>query len=1532
MKKTLLSVAAALTASAFVSVSLAQLTRQTIADCHEGPSPKAAAVTMDEAHLRKLRANIVDEGAKHESLRVIDHSTAGLRRRTNRAAAGRPSLKAASKATAISGYVSYTGSTADPGWYSVSIPDPTIVWKRSSSTYSPSCGFVRGDELYAFYCVSSQNYGLTDAGLNIQDLATGTVKENVPFQIFDTLDKVTYYTAYDEASDEAYVITSSADGNGYKFQKFDPESKTFTDLGVTPPDNALDMGWNPSDQSVYILCDDGAMRKYDPKAKKFNQVTSYSYDMTDYPNDMVWSPKDDAFLAMLDSYDDNDEPCTDMVLLNLNGTVTYLGTLSSNMQFPILEVADKYINANGAKAPVMKAWNVSGPATSGEFTVTLPSAFENGNALTGIVYLDVTIDGEKVTGSFRGNAGTDVTVPFSSTEGLHRFAVAPYTLSDNGRVAGTPLIVDRYLGHDAPAAPANVTLAADKVTWSAVTAGAYGGYIDAAAVRYNVFIDGVKMNETPVAGTSLAVTIPATGQVAHRAMVYAVAGDKTSQPGESGKFYTDGALSLPVSITPDAGSTDLDDEIIAMFTVVKDPLNTESLRGWRYDDQSERTGGFYCLAPKASSKGDTSDEWLFLPAINFTDKDAHYRFSMDVWTGNHYFTADETYEVVIAQRPTGTRTTVIREAATVHKSPNFELSETLFQVPESGEWYIGIHYISPIESYRLYARNFKVEVANASADSPAAVTDLEAEAAARGELKAKLTFTMPSLSISGKQLAAGTMITTKAVSEAGEATISGTPGQKVTLDVPTLQGENIIRVTTSSDAGTGLVAEVTVYTGVYRPATPIVETKVSDDNQKLTLAIDIDDFNDKDEYVDPAACDVTIYRKIGNEWRVAAEIGKARTWEFDCPAPDTQDMYLFGVAAKNVVGNCEEMFTFGVHLGKLFTLPMKETFPTQGENVNITYEPLSIDHLSYLQAEWGFCEPTDLDDEASNTSGVALYARFDSESQLLLPRFSTLGLNNVKVDLSLFFGNKFPESVTVFASSPAIEMEPVATFTRESGKGWEHKLVSLPATFQNKGWVQICIRVNLKGYSQALLLDSYSVADYPDEMFTISGIKGNTRGVVGDKLTYSVEVENAGTSDAALPGYTFKVLGDNGIIADLQAENAPATVGAGKKAVLDFSFDVKAAHKGDALVRFNLLGQPSAALTEIERNISLLNAPVPVVNDLAVNYGTNKDVLLSWTKPVYTESFEAFEPWACAEEMRGWRNLDLDKSAVWGITEVNYEGKGFAKAFQVFSSAASDNPYIQPHSGEHYMLGMSASSGVTDDWLISPEVKGGTKIAFWMNILDGQYPETVLVKYSSTGNDTDDFTQLDGGYICPDDNSWQRYEFTLPADARYFALHHVGDDGSEQFGLMLDDVTFDPVDGVAVESYNLYRDDELIAAGITDTNYTDRNVDFSVPVRYYVKSNGKVKGESVESDRSNVVWANGQSGIDGVEAAKADISGIAGAIKIAGYEAGVAYTIADLAGRVVAADVTTAGDNIIAAQRGVYVVKCGKDIVKVAVK
>lgn len=1526
MRKSLLNIG--ILAAALLSGSAsAQVTRGTVEDTSPSGTPRGWQGTHVDASLLGRTRHAVEQNADPR-FRIVERNVTPRSRKTRGNAAAAPRA-AALKGTEFKGFRTWPAMGASgPGWYRFLPSGSTAIWEKPSAMTTPSGGFIRNGQLYAFAHVATTT-GVTDAGMYLMNEADGNPVGTLNFDVFDGADKVVQRAVYDPDSDMAYVVTYNKGGNGYILQKFDPVNYTFTDLGVTVPSDWIAFAWSPVDKTVYMLDESCTLKKYDSKGKKFVSVKSFSYDNDTYTTAMAYSPKDDAFLALIPTWDSSDNEVIDAVLLGLDGSLSKVGT-PGDEQWCMLECSDPYVDMRAPKAPAVVSVDVAGASLKGTITLTLPSEYESGNAITGTVYLEVTLDGTAVSGTPSGQPGASVSVPVSVSEGMHRYLFTPYVLTDNGKLYGSPAAVDRFFGNDTPDAPADVTLSSSVISWKTVTEGVNGGYVDASAITYNVYLDGAKLNSQPVSGTSYPVNITGASSAGHVAEVEAVCGGKVSSKGVSERFYGRGAMNLPVAIAPDPVTGDMDQSMINMFAIQRDPLNTEELRGWRYDDQQDHTGGFYVLCPKESSKGSVADEWLFLPAISFPDKDKLYRFTMDVWTGNHYFTAPETYEVTLTKNPDSSDAVVVREAATVEKKPGFETSEVVFSVPEEGVWYIGIHYVSPLDSYRLYTRNYRVEEANASSDAPGAVTALTAEAAARGELKAVLTFRMPEVSVSGNALDAAAEITAKAVSEGGEATVKGAPGAEVSLTVPTVQGDNVIKVSTSSAEGFGLMAETVVYTGVYRPAAPYVTQTASDDNCTLTVNVELPEKNELGQYAGTDG-DVIIYRKISDEWRPYEDIGAARTWSFEVPDCNVQDLYQFGVATRNAAGYCETMTTFGVHLGKLFQIPLTEAYALDGENVIMEYEPVTIEHLSEMPAEWGFCDPKDVDENAANASGVALYATWEADTQISLPRFSTKNAHNAKLDLSLFFGDKSPRFVSVYASSPALGPTLVDQFQPGDGSGWEHKLITLPSECQNQGWVQIVVRCDIFGYSQYFLMDGWSVADYPAEMVTITGVDGNSRALVGETVEIGVELQNAGTKDAAMPAYTFRLIGDNGVIGDLNATDAPSTIKAGEKVRLSFLYTPKAADMGDVLARFNIEGQPAQAVSEAEKQIEVRNAALPVVADLAGEIDDNGDVTLTWSEAKNIESFEAADEWAYGETVRGFRNIDRDQSNVWTMNEATYPGKGMPKAFQVFCAEGIDNPLLAAHTGTQYMLGMSSRQGVTDDWLISPEVKGGTEMSFWLDVLDPQYPETVYVMVSKTGNDPDDFVQLEDGEITPESREWRQYTFTLPSDAKYFALWHNGHNGANQFGVRIDDIAFEPARSLAdIDGYNVYRDGVLVASALKATSYVDKDVDASAPVQYVVRTTGMLNGERVESERSNVVWVSDTNGVTEV-ASDGSIRAALGGIVVTGH-ADDAIVVADAMGRILVSGVVSSDKADFALPQGVYVVKCGNSMAKVIVK
>lgn len=1527
MKKSLLSIGL-IGASLFGNSVYADVTRESGNERMNTPPEVAKReVSVSPALLARNR-NVTPEVPGDARLRVLTRDTrTKVRKQHKRNAA--PAKAGQLATTALKGFRVYPSYGISPqGWYSWSGSTASLNWEKPSAMTAPyGGGFVRNGQLYAFAYAATQT-GITDAGMYLLDEPNGNPVGTINFDVFDSAEKCVLRAVYDDAADIAYVITYNKTGNGYKLQKFNASDYSFTDLGVTVPSDWIAFAWSPSDKTVYMLDESCALSKYDSAGKKFVNVHSYSYDMDTYVTSMAYSPKDEGFVALLPTWDNMDNEILDMVLLKLDGTITKIGSLGDE-QWSILQCFDPYAAPGAPATPSDVKVNVEGPALTGSISVKLPEKLESGNPISGKVYLEVTLDGNKVNGSFSGTPGQSLSIPVDVAEGMHRYEMKPYVLGNAGKLYGTPAIVERFFGYDTPEKPAGVKLTDKSVKWNAVTTGVHLGYVEASTVTYNVYLDGKKLNSAPVTETSYSVSISGASASGHIAEVEAVAAGKVSDKGVSDTYYGKGAMELPVSIKADPATGDLEQSMIDLFSYQRDPLNAEPLRGWRYDDQAAHTGGFYCLAPLASSTGNLSDEWLFLPAINFADKDKMYRFSMDVWTGDHPFTAPETYEVTLTRNPNSTDAVVIRESETVSRKPNFETSETIFSVPEAGVWYIGIHYTSPLNSFRLYARNFNVAEAGATADAPAAVSLLAGTPGERGELVANISFVMPATNVTGGNLAESTVVTATADAGAGEVSVSGAPGASMTLAVPTLQGENIIKVTTSTDAGKGLVAELPIYTGVYRPATPEVSATATDDNLTLKLSVRVPEINELGQFAGEAG-DVIIYRRVAEEWRPFENIGALREWSYSVASTDAQDLYQFGVAVQNEAGYSEIMHTFGVHLGTPFQIPLKEVYALQGEDVIMKYEPVTIQQLGEDYCSWGFTDPGDLLDEASNDSGVALYATWMGSTQLMLPRFSTKGAHNAKADFSLFFGSISPQFVTIYAESPNMELSPIAQFSPEDGNGWEHKLVTLPSQCQNVGWVQLAVHCDLTDYTQYMLMDGYSVSNYPENMITISAMEGNSRAVAGEPYELAVVLENAGTNDLEMPAYTMTLVGDNGIIGNLTAENAPRVISASERVRLDFKYTPRNADVGNVLARFSIEGQPEVAVSEMEKSHEVLAAPIPSPEFIKVEKVGNH-ASLTWGKARDIESFELADAWTYGDKIRGFKNIDRDYNNVWSISELTYPGKYTPKAFQVFNLAGNTNPLLSPRSGEQYLVGLSSTKGKTDDWLISPEVVPGSDVSLWVDILDPQYAEVLSVMYSTTGDNPEDFLLLPDAEIAPDTREWQKYEFTLPADAKYFALHHHGLDGANQFGLRIDDIVYDAANPVAVvDGYNLYRNGELIASQIKELSYVDKNVDLSEPVLYTVRSTAMVGDERVEGTPVSV-WSEDGSGVENVVDTDSSIRVLRDGILVTGH-AGNTILVSDATGALYVQERVASDSVRYMLHRGVYVVKCGDVTAKLIVR
>ena len=230
------------------------------------------------------------------------------------------------------------------------------------------------------------------------------------------------------------------------------------------------------------------------------------------------------------------------------------------------------------------------------------------------------------------------------------------------------------------------------------------------------------------------------------------------------------------------------------------------------------------------------DEWLVLPPVELKAGE-HYAFSFQASRQRSFF--DEEYlEVGIGSDKTAESlsSNIILSQFEVPYSPyDFETITAEIEVVETGVYHIGLHAISSADMANIYVKNFSIDNADLNASSPAEVTNITAEAAEGGELKATVTFTLPTTTISGDELDGNTVLIATVECESS-VTVEGKPGEKLTATVATLQGDNTISITVAAGVNVGKKATVSLFTGEAIPGKVVDFTVTpSADFMSLTL-------------------------------------------------------------------------------------------------------------------------------------------------------------------------------------------------------------------------------------------------------------------------------------------------------------------------------------------------------------------------------------------------------------------------------------------------------------------------------------------------------------------------------------------------------------------------------------------------------------------------------------------------------------------------------------------------------------------------
>jgi len=139
----------------------------------------------------------------------------------------------------------------------------------------------------------------------------------------------------------------------------------------------------------------------------------------------------------------------------------------------------------------------------------------------------------------------------------------------------------------------------------------------------------------------------------------------------------------------------------------------------------------------------------------------------------------------------------------------------------------------------------------------------------------------------------------------------------------------------------------------------------------------------------------------------------------------------------------------------------------------------------------------------------------------------------------------------------------------------------------------------------------------------------------------------------------------------------------------------------------------------------------------------------------------------------------------------------FESAVIIFNPSKTTPPLtttnILPHTGSKYFAIWGLGGATSNDhWIVSPLLNAESTFSFtfWAKSYNSKYaPELMNVRYSTTTNAKESFTNFLAGsptqpVIIPDAN-WTKYQYVVPASAKYVAIQSVSYDG---WCTMIDDI------------------------------------------------------------------------------------------------------------------------------------------------
>lgn len=1154
-------------------------------------------------------------------------------------------------------------------------------------------------------------------------------------------------------------------------------------------------------------------------------------------------------------------------------------------------------------------------------TFTVPDKDSEGNAIdvpSGVsndlkcnVYVDnsaATVSGLPATISY----GNKVTASVDLTDGLHTLTVQ--LIPSYNEVGQTRSSKSLTVGYDVPEAVSSPTLTVKDmvatISWKAPTQGKYadfGSKFDSSDLTYKV----VRNTDGKIIADGISETTVTDNNLADEIQTYSYTIYATSHGNQSFAAVTNevsAGLYLPLPYTNEFS----DSHSIDGWTVI-DNDTPGTIRTWRWNS-------YYGHIRTWDGIG---DDWIITPNFSLSS-DRVYSLRYDLTGSGNLrttvgkgITADEQSEILDDIKNYKAK-----------KNPDYETKEYYFRPSENGYYNFGLYNYSLGENDSWAIDNMKItEVA--SANAPDKVRSLAFTPDANGALGGTLTFKLPATDIAGNSISKLTKVVVYDLVSGKELSTltSVAPGADASVKVTAAQGFNTYKVVAVNDNGEGWPTLINKFVGLDKPKT-VSNLKLSwgEEQNIIHLTWDAPTEGENGGYVNPADFNYTIYKYTIPRYTKIAETPETDVDMTLLGIPADQDLYIIGVTVSNDAGESDYVRS-NIVLGTPYELPFTEPFDAKG----INHQPYIIKAMKNSQA-W----TTDIgvyNDkiQPQNKDSLQLLLRStglaDGSSRFISPIIDFTNAKTPALSVWLHHSDAMPEEayVTVDASvdgsSDYIAVSDTARLT--GNNGWTEHIFDLSKLKGKKA--QIGVTGYIPNPGTRIFMDNWNIYDLRGKDLALAAISQPYMPVVGDTATVTVTVTNKG-ADAA-QGYTvlFNVNGET-----VDAAEPNETLALGKSATFNFTLPITAAKKDliySASVEYdgdeNLDNNESS---EVELSPKQIELPAPA--DLALN-GTSS---LVWSAPetmdgrTVTLDFEDV-PAFTIDNIDGWKTFDGDGNLT--LNFIQYYGNYWPYSNQPFAwmtwsirEAGCPSASIwAAHSGEKCIINFGnygadaegrSSDKPNDDWFISPEVKGGTEFSLWSLTQDASSSIEVLA--STTDDKPESFTEKVGTVTYSATATWSEYKFTLPADAKYVALHNV----VNGFGLLVDDITYTEAKAPTLKGYNVYRDNNGIAQTAETKAEAKDNGTYAVSAVY----------DLGESQLSNTVSVT--SGITDATVSSASVKGGKGFLTITGAQ-GEKFYVFNVSGMKLASDVA-ADTETVNLPAGIYLVKTAGKTFKVTVK